>query len=320
MRPRARRGLQLAGQGLWRGVSLVAGMALHIGGCAADEPVGPVARGEPEGGQGGVFIAPEEVSGLENVVVLDVRGRVAFRGAHLPRAVRAPWDAFVEGLFLDGRLADVERVGAQLRALGVEDDATVVVYGEWDRGWGEEGRLYWMLDYLGHDDVRILYGGYPRWQALGLPLHAGGEETPAPGRFVPKPQATRRAVVGDVQRHMESHQGLLDVRADEEWEGSRRYGVERGGRIPTATHWHWRRAFDAQSDLRPPDELRAELASIGVEADREVVTYCTGGVRAGFVYAVLRWLGFTSIRNYEASFWEWSGRGDLPVVLPPRRP
>ena len=41
----------------------------------------------------------------------------------------------------------------------MRNDRPVVVYGDWVNEWGEEGRLFWMLEYLNHTRVHVLYGG-----------------------------------------------------------------------------------------------------------------------------------------------------------------
>ena len=50
----------------------------------------------------------------------------------------------------------------------------------------------------------------------------------------------------------------------------------------------------------------------GITQDREVVVYCTGGVRSAMGYFVLKYLGY-SVRNYDGSWWDWSLDASLPV-------
>ena len=51
------------------------------------------------------------------------------------------------------------------RSKGVSNDVPVVVYGGWSAptSWGEEGRIYWQLDYLNHTQAYVLYGGIYAW-------------------------------------------------------------------------------------------------------------------------------------------------------------
>lgn len=70
----------------------------------------------------------------------------------------APWGSFtVSGG--RGDLKSVADLESMFRKLGVSNDVPVVVYGSWKEEWGEEGRIFWQLEWLGHKDVRILYGG-----------------------------------------------------------------------------------------------------------------------------------------------------------------
>ncbi len=101
---------------------------------------------------------------------------------------------------------------------------------------------------------------------------------------------------------------VLDVRTRAEYDGATPYGSVRGGHVPGAEHLEWTALFDEQGALRPRAELEALLPARGAR----VVAYCTGGVRSGFVYAVLRALGRDDVANYPGSWWEYAA-SDLPV-------
>jgi thiosulfate/3-mercaptopyruvate sulfurtransferase len=131
------------------------------------------------------------------VRVLDVRGRVrthapryhadpeAYRAGHIPGAVFVDLES--EGLSKSGTgggrhpLPDREAFEAAVREAGVNRDSLVVVYD--DQNGFTACRLWWTLRYFGHDDVRVLDGGFPAWVAEGEPVST---EAP-PGRQT-KPQ------------------------------------------------------------------------------------------------------------------------------------
>ena len=50
-----------------------------------------------------------------------------------------------------------------MRALGLNDDSEVVIYSNPFDNWGDEGRMFWMLEYFGHKNMRILDGGWVKW-------------------------------------------------------------------------------------------------------------------------------------------------------------
>jgi thiosulfate/3-mercaptopyruvate sulfurtransferase len=111
-------------------------------------------------------------------VLLDLRWRLGgppgidgYRRGHLPGAVFADLDrdlAAPPGPAGRHPLPEVAVFQAAMRAAGVTQDGPVVVYDEADstiaaRGW-------WMLRYYGHDNVRVLDGGYQAWVSAGLPV------------------------------------------------------------------------------------------------------------------------------------------------------
>ena len=68
---------------------------------------------------------------------------------------------------------------------------------------------------------------------------------------------------------------LLDVRTDEEWDGTNARGTARGGRIGNSVHLEWKN-FITDGDvpvIKPADELRELLEANGVTPDKKVVTY-----------------------------------------------
>ena len=68
---------------------------------------------------------------------------------------------------------------------------------------------------------------------------------------------------------------FLDVRADGEWDGSDDRGNKRAGHVPGAVHLEWLNLItdDHSRMFKPADELRSMLATAGITAEKEVVTY-----------------------------------------------
>lgn len=271
-------------------------------------------------GRDDVFVAPEDCAAYiaQGALVLDARGALAYRAGHVPGAVHAPWRAFVEGeRARSGRLGALASVERALRERGVCDGVPVVVYGAWEDGWGEEGRIAWMLECLGHAHVRIVYGGLAAWRAQGGRATLRGT-TPAQGDFRARWRPSLRAELGELVAHGVGEAGarwaVLDVRSAAEFEGATPHGSARGGRIPGAVHVAWDAVFDGGGALRSPQALEALLGAQGITRDGPpLVVYCVGGVRSGFVAAVLRWAGFERVRNYDGSWWEWAETASCPI-------
>ena len=255
-----------------------------------------------------VFISAQEaIRALRSGArFLDARERpVSPLLGRIPGAMSAPWRTFSRGR-RDGELLPAEALRERIRALGLSGDERVVIYGDWDRGWGEEGRLFWMLDYLGHAQLRVLRGGWSAWRAAGGEVERGFQRARAPGSWLPRPREERRQ---RLEAYDEEGARLqrVDVRRRAEYQGATPYGSPCGGHIPHAINLHWRSLFDGPR-LRDEEALRSIFEGAGLDLTAPIALYCTGGVRSAFVYLVLRDLGALEPRNDDGSWWRWSRR------------
>jgi thiosulfate/3-mercaptopyruvate sulfurtransferase len=271
---------------------------------------------------GEVLISATRARELLNAgaILVDARAAEAYEREHLAGAVNTHWTRYVDGA-QSGRISDDDALLVELlQQNGISSDVPVVVYGDWSTGgptvtWGEEGRLLWTLEYLGHNDVHVVIGGLEAAKELGLPVANGSQSVVPPGTFVLARNETLRATSAEI---VESLQGdgpavvLLDTREPEEFAGVVKYGESRGGHIPGAQHLWWFDLFRDDGQLRSPETVRATLNRLGVGEDAIVVPYCTGGIRSGFVYLILRSLG-QSAQNYDGSMWEWTADASLPL-------
>ncbi len=279
----------------------------------------PAGRGVAEAARGWLLPAGEAgaVIGRDAALVLDAR-EPWLRAADPapPGAVPVDWAAFADPApGAGGRLlADDAELGRRLQALGVRAGRPVVALGDPLRGWGEDGRVAWTLRALGHGAAFAVDGGLP-----ALRRAAGGPPaiTPPdpPGDFVvgrrPDLVATREGLREALGRP--GSPVLLDAREAREFAGATPYGESRGGHVPGARHLWYRELMAPDGTVLPPERARAVLAALGVAEGAEVVTYCTLGLRAGWLAAALNGLGYRA-RNYAGSMAEWSA-GD-PALYP----
>lgn len=121
-----------------------------------------------------------------------------------------------------------------------------------------------------------------------------------PGDFVGSPVASRIVrlddLVADIRTDPESI-FIVDARRDDEFRGAAPFGSDYGGRVPGSKSYPWRSAFDENNELRPRETIREELIALGFRDGMSLVTYCTRGVRSGFLTAILTWAGF-DVGNY----------------------
>lgn len=265
----------------------------------------------------GVFISPDRAKTLlqGGAVPVDARSKAAWIHKRIPGSGGLNWLTLRAGAGRTGLLHERLHVLRQaIVGAGVHGDRPVVVYGKADQGWGEEGRIFWMLEHLGHAQVHILDGGIQAWEAAGLPMKR--LTSPAEkGDFEPQWGEGRVRVDEVILAQQACSHTLWDTRTHEEFEGATPYGEARPGHIPGARHLHWKALLDGQGKLLPEGELRCLFQGF----EEPVVPMCTGGVRAAFGYAVLRHLDIETTL-YDGSMWEWAKRDSLPLTSGPDGP
>jgi thiosulfate/3-mercaptopyruvate sulfurtransferase len=280
--------------------------SLLVAATSAAAPVAPWPR---------VFVAVEDLpADPAGIVVLDVRGSAQFKAGHLPGAQRVDWTRWRKGLLTGGALPDdLGRVARDLAKLGVDDGKRVLVCGTplTRGGWGEDGRVAWLLRYLGHDAVAVLDGGCDAWFRAGRAMTKSSGAAGS-GRFTPRPHDATRARKSDVVSALPQRGVLVDVRSRAEYDGATPYFESRGGRIPGAVHLAVQELVDADGRVRSRAAIAALLGARGLSGSRPLIVYCTGGVRSAFATLAFESAG-VSARNYDGSFWEWADDEALPV-------
>jgi thiosulfate/3-mercaptopyruvate sulfurtransferase len=255
----------------------------------------------------------------DDVVVVDVRSKMAFMvSGHIPRAVAATWHEFsdpksvVKGL-LD---PDVGRLEKKLGALGISNDRLVVVYSIPFDNWGDVGRMYWMLKYLGHPNVRVLDGGWVKWSAEMRRFEAG-QAVPRPAGFKAAPDSSimmNKAEMTQLVAGPHPDTLIADARTQDEYNGAIQQGIARSGHIPSALNVPWNQFLNPDATVKSGEKIRPMLEEAGILPGKKVICYCTGGVRSSWLYFILKLVGYDNVRNYPGSWWEWGNDFVLPVV------
>ncbi|HLF70824.1 MAG TPA: sulfurtransferase [Dehalococcoidia bacterium] len=248
-----------------------------------------------------------------NLRVVDTDPLDAYKRVHIPGAVPVK-DNFWKDPETNRRFVMTpEQFAAEMAAMGIGDDTLVVAY---DAGSTTAGRLWWCLNYYGHTQARVLDGGWNVWLKEGRPLTREEPKLNA-ATFTPRRDESLLATAEQIMAKLEDPGVVvLDVRSDGEWDGTNLRGNKRGGKIPGSVHIEWVNNLTADDERRfkSAAELRAMFEAQGVTPDKEVITFCQGGIRAAQAAFTLKLLGYEKVRNYDGSFGEWGNRDDTPIA------
>ncbi|MEC9423925.1 MAG: sulfurtransferase [Nitrospinota bacterium] len=257
----------------------------------------------------------------EQRVIIDTRSKIKFLMGHIPGSINlSNWKEFtsksssIRGLLIN----DENLISNILRSLGLDPEQSIIIYGDPTDPWRTDGRFFWMFERYGFTDVSILDGGIKAWKKIGEKLENGFQRKRKLSKITPDKIHLNSKVIADkyLIKNVLNDKSyvLIDNRTQEEYRGSTPYGSPRGGHIPNALHIHWPDFFKRNGMLKTTNELSRLLEKEGVSYGKEIVVYCTGGVRSAMAYFVFRYLGF-KVRNYDGSWWDWSQDSNLPIEI-----
>lgn len=260
-----------------------------------------------------------------DALIIDVRDGDDYASEHIAGAISIPQMFYHLSKTADEDLEEAKTLFQSLfREAGVTAETFVILYEDGMASrFGGSFRGWWWLNFFGHDKAAVLDGGYKEWVAEGLPVD-DVEVTREPSDFTITLNESVLARRDDVLAAIDDpNVVLLDNRDAREWfcEGSSPYDTEekdfspRRGRIPGATWVEWTDLMDDSESptFRTEEEIRAIMKERGVEPDDDVIIYCFKGSRASNTFAALKYAGFTKLRNYLGSWYEWAADDSLPI-------
>ncbi|WP_029005835.1 3-mercaptopyruvate sulfurtransferase [Azorhizobium doebereinerae] len=228
---------------------------------------------------------------------------------HIPGAVFFDLDAVSDpATDLPHMLPTAEAFAAAVGALGIGDDARIVVYD--GAGLFSAPRVWWTFKAFGAREVMILEGGLPKWLAEGRPTESGAVQPPF-ARFTAKLDESIVATISRVEHVLsDASAQVLDARSAERFAGAApepRPGLS-SGHMPGSFNLPVGKVV-RDGTLVSPAEVRAALDSAGIDLARPVITSCGSGVTAAILWVALESIGKTPLALYDGSWTEWASSG-----------
>ena len=261
-----------------------------------------------------ILISVDELARIvndPNVRIIDGRPPKDYGLSHIKNAINI-WhkDLYDPSASAEGMILPPSELEKKLRDYGINNENTIVFYCVKSK---MAGRLFWIFDYLGHKNLKILSGGIGMWKRKNHPVTT---EVPSFGRgnFTANPNPSLIVTKDYVNAHLgDPNVVIIDARSKAEYDG-RISKVAQAGHIPGAINIEWESNIKPTGEFKPISELKKLYEGKGVTKDKEVIGYCCTSVRFGNTYAVLRYLlGYPNVKVYDGAFYEWGADTSTPV-------
>ena len=252
------------------------------------------------------------------IIEVSVDTGVYERG-HIQNAVNFKWHTdLVNPVQRD--IASKEKFETLLRQAGINNDSTIVIYGDnnnWFAAWGA-----WVFDVYGVQNVKLLDGGRKKWEAEKRPLTPLATKVNSGTIKIADANNAIRAKLAEVVviANKKSNTTLVDIRSNDEYTGKifAPAGVQetaiRAGHIPGAVNVPWGKAVAEDGTFKSADELRKIYAAAGIDGTKPIVTYCRIGERSSHTwFALSKILGY-NVKNYDGSWTEYGNSVGNPVI------
>jgi thiosulfate/3-mercaptopyruvate sulfurtransferase len=208
-----------------------------------------------------------------NIRIVDTDVVAAYQRGHIPGAVLVPDNYEKDPDTSAVHILPPQKFAEMMESLGIGDETTVVVYDNSRSLYA--GRLWWALSYYGHQNVRVLNGGWRKWVSEGRRISLDQSPARTGVRFTPRPDASLIATTEHLKEsYSKPDVAVWDVRTTGEYTGENTRRNRRTGHIPGAIHLEWLEMMDEKTHtFKLPDEMRRILESNGITPDKEVVAH-----------------------------------------------
>ncbi|URJ58857.1 sulfurtransferase [Paenibacillus polymyxa] len=245
-------------------------------------------------------------------------GRTQFNEDHIPGAVHFDLEEDLTAPLGEhgGRhpLPDVDTLAARLSRAGINASSRIVAYD--DQGGMMASRFWWLLRYLGHEQVYVLEEGYSAWKEAKFPVTAD-QPIRIPSTFTPNVQPQMLTNMQEVQRVSKDSLPdgsyiLIDSRERPRYLGLEEPIDQVAGHIPGAVNFFWKEVLDEKGSFKNAEQLQQHFADLDPHA--EIIVYCGSGVSACPNVLALNEVGFSKVRLYPGSWSDWISYEENPVA------
>ncbi len=244
--------------------------------------------------------AKKTIQKLENQCIpkarfFDIKKEFSLQGAQFPNTVLEP-----------------KSFEASARALGINNDACIVVYDE--HGIYSAPRVWWLFKTMGFNNIAVLDGGFPAWKEKGYDIEEKQGHLFKKGNFTVNYIAGLLLNSNSVLNALnDSINQIVDARSS-----GRFYATSpepraeiRSGRIPTSKSLPYSSLLN-HTELKSIVQLQALFKEMSLE-NKNLIFSCGSGITACVLALGATVAGFDTVAVYDGSWTEWGSLQHLPI-------
>jgi thiosulfate/3-mercaptopyruvate sulfurtransferase len=245
-----------------------------------------------------------------NLVIIAAGPESEYNKSHITGSISLPYTAFDKTGDIEGLLVSDAEIAKMLGDKGISEKSTIVVYDEFDSRYA--ARIYSLLKYMGAKDVKILDGGFDAWKKGRKPLTRNPSNLSKTTFTATIDKSLMVSMQDALAAGPKADAVLIDTRSPGEFQGKEQ---ESKGRLAGSINIEYKELLDANGMLKPKAELEKVYTAKGVTKDKEIVLYCSSGVRTGLHHLALRdVLGFPKVKIYDGGYNEVVAKSPDKIV------
>lgn len=266
-----------------------------------------------------------QIINRDNIRVFDCRfslkdpqaGLKNYREGHLPGAQFADMDTQLSSAMTStsGRhpLPEPDVFIEQLRQWGVNNDSQVIAYDDVSGAFA--ARLWWMLRWVGHENVAVLDGGLQKWNEAGYHLSQQEVEFPR-GDFTGDANMSWLMDVATVEREIEAANiTLIDARSAERYSAKDQSTDPVPGHVPGAVNLPFAGNLTKDGMFEEPEIIKQRYMNvIDNQPLSNVVNMCGSGVTACHNILAQTMAGLPPTKIFIGSWSQWIRDPSRPVA------
>lgn len=253
-----------------------------------------------------------ELKTNKEMIVIDPLAADVYAKQHVAGAI----NIFHKNLYkegpVEGQFKSPEELAGIFGKKGVSNTAKIVIYDDGSQKYNS--RLWWILKYLGAQNVYLLHKDMAEWEKVRIPL-TGTATTLKATTFAVTLDPSVNIMMNEVETALKNtNTVVLDAREKDEYEGADKDKRSKG-HLPGAVWMNFKEVLTTTGAFKSKEDIIATAAKFGVTPEKEIIVYCQTGIKAATLYIALKEIaGFANVKLYGGAYAEWATDSTKEIV------